>query len=118
MTINADTSALAREDSAVRAVFGELSKAWATGDADAFAGWFTEEATAVLPGFYLSDKDPIRAGMSVAFAGPLRGSRRCHQVLSVRLLDAGTAIVTVTAPPRFRRGPGRPRSGGSGRRGS
>jgi hypothetical protein len=34
MTINADTSALAGEDSAVRAVFGELSKAWATGPQD------------------------------------------------------------------------------------
>jgi uncharacterized protein (TIGR02246 family) len=106
MTINADTSALAGEDSAVRAVFGELSKAWATGDADAFAGWFTEEATAVLPGFYLSDKDAIRAGMSVAFAGPLRGSRRSHQVLSVRLLDAGTAIVISDSSTAFPTGTG------------
>jgi uncharacterized protein (TIGR02246 family) len=65
MTINADTSALAGEDSAVRAVFGELSKAWADGDTDAFAGWFTEDATGVLPGFYLRDKDAIRASMAV-----------------------------------------------------
>lgn len=87
------TTILAGRDGAVRAVFGEVSAAWADGDADTFASWYTECATAVLPGFCLLDKDAIRAAMAVAFAGPLKGSRRIHEVQTVRFLGDGTAIV-------------------------
>jgi uncharacterized protein (TIGR02246 family) len=94
MTMTSDTTTvLAGADRAVRAVFDEVSAAWADGDADAFTGWYTEGATAVLPGFYLPGKDAIRAAMADANAGPLKGSRRIHEVQTVRFLGDGTAIV-------------------------
>jgi uncharacterized protein (TIGR02246 family) len=93
MASNNATSAPAGEDSAVRAVFGELSRAWADGDADAFTRWYTDEATAILPGFYLRDNNAIRTGMAAAFAGPLKGSARIHRVQGIRFLSDGTAIV-------------------------
>jgi uncharacterized protein (TIGR02246 family) len=93
MTSNNTTSVLAGPDSAIRAVFDEVSSAWGDGDADAFTGWYADGATVILPGFYLPDKDAIRASMAAAFAGPLKGSRRIHQVQNIRHLGAGTAIV-------------------------
>jgi uncharacterized protein (TIGR02246 family) len=101
MTSNNATSVLAEEDSAVRAVFGEVSRAWADGDADAFARWYTENATAVLPGFYLQDNNAVRTSMGVAFAGPLKGSRRIHDVRSIRFLSDSMAIVISNSATVF-----------------
>lgn len=93
MTSNITPSVLAGPDSAVRAVFDEVSSAWRDGDADAFAEWYADDATVILPGFYLPGKDAIRASMAAAFAGPLKGSRRIHQVQGIRHLGDGTVIV-------------------------
>ena len=50
MISNNSTSVLAGQDSAIRAVFDEVSSAWGDGDADAFAGWYADDATVILPG--------------------------------------------------------------------
>ena len=55
----------------------------------------------ILPGFYLPDKDAIRASMAAAFAGPLKGSRRIHQMQGIRHLGAGTAIVISNSATMF-----------------
>jgi uncharacterized protein (TIGR02246 family) len=88
---------------AVHQVFAAVSHAWAAGDADAFVASYTEEASAILPGFALLGRAAIRDAMGDAFAGPLKGSRRVHQLRSVRFLNdadgdgagggGGTAIV-------------------------
>jgi uncharacterized protein (TIGR02246 family) len=78
---------------AVRAVIDAVSEAWAAGDAEAFAGHYAEEATAVLPGFALLSRAVIRTAMAAAFAGQLKGTRRVHRVQGVRFLDDATAMV-------------------------
>lgn len=80
-------------DDAIRTLFGEVSRAWADGDADTFAQWYADDATVILPGYHLPGRKAIREAMGAAFAGPLHGTRRIHEVLSIRYLDAETALV-------------------------
>jgi uncharacterized protein (TIGR02246 family) len=78
------------------------SRAWADGDGEAFAAWYAPDATVILPGVYLPGQDAIREAMAAAFAGPLKNTRRNHQVCSIRFTSPGTAIVitdSVTVPP-------------------
>ena len=100
-TSNTTTPQVSREG-AVRAVFDETSRAWAQGDADAFAARYAADATVILPGRYLPGRAAIRTAMAAAFAGPLKNSRRIHRVQAVRFTDPGTAIVitdSITALP-------------------
>jgi uncharacterized protein (TIGR02246 family) len=93
MTSSNTTSVQAGQDSAVRAVLDRVYAAWAKNDADAFVASYAADATALLPGSYLQDKEAIRATMAVAFAGPLKGSRGVNKIQSIRFPSAGTAIV-------------------------
>jgi len=92
MTNNA-MSTVAEEDSTVRAVLEGILIAWADNDADAFVAWYAEDATVVLPGNYMKDKQAIRASMEAAFAGPLKGSTRVVDLQSVRFLGSDAAVV-------------------------
>jgi uncharacterized protein (TIGR02246 family) len=89
----------ARDD--VVATFEATSKAWADGDASAFAAWYADDATVILPGFYLRGKNDVDTSMAAAFAGPLRGSRRVHSVQSVRFLAPDAAIVVTRSTTVF-----------------
>jgi uncharacterized protein (TIGR02246 family) len=91
MTSNTGTSV--QDDSAVLAVLSGILTAWADNDVDAFVAWYADDATVVIPGSFMQDKQVIRAGMAAAFAGPLKGSRRVVEVQSVRLLGDDAAIV-------------------------
>ncbi len=93
MTSSNTTSVQAGQDSAVRAVLDTVYAGWAKNDADAFVASYAADATALLPGSYLQDKEAIRVTMAVAFAGPLKGSRGVHKIQSIRFPSAGTAIV-------------------------
>jgi uncharacterized protein (TIGR02246 family) len=95
------TATLSENDTAVRAVFTEVSRAWADGDAEAFADWCADGASAVLPGVRLQDRDAIRSAMAAAFAGSLRGSRRIHEVRRIRFLGDGTAIALTDSATVF-----------------
>jgi uncharacterized protein (TIGR02246 family) len=77
----------------VRAVIEAVSRAWADGDAEDFVEHYADEATAILPGFTLLGGAVIRTAMAEAFAGPLKDTRRIHEVRSARFLDDVTAIV-------------------------
>ncbi|MBU3063570.1 SgcJ/EcaC family oxidoreductase [Nocardia sp. NEAU-G5] len=81
-------------DSAVRALFDAASTAWAAGDADAFAACYSETATVILPGVYLPGRQAIQAGMGAAFAGPLKSSRRIHEVADVRVLEDAAVVIS------------------------
>jgi uncharacterized protein (TIGR02246 family) len=100
-----NTTIRSGEVSAVRAVFAEVSGAWADGDADAFAERYADDASVILPGFYLPDRSAIHAAMASAFTGPLRGSQRVHDLQSIRFLDADTAIVISNSTTAY---PGEP----------
>ena len=66
-----NTAAGTSQDSAIRAVFAQTSRAWADGDGEAFAAWYAPDATVILPGVYLPGQDAIREAMAAAFAAPL-----------------------------------------------
>ncbi|WP_369233291.1 SgcJ/EcaC family oxidoreductase [Streptomyces sp. R21] len=82
---------------AVRAVIDGVFAAWADNDADAAVASYAPDATALLPGTYLEGKEAVRAAMAAAFAGPLKGARVIHDVLSVRFSGTGTALVVNRA---------------------
>ena len=102
MTNSNTTAPGTSQDSAFRAVFVQTSRAWADGDWEAFAAWYAPDATVILPGVYLPGQDAIREAMAAAFAGPLKNTRRIHEVHGIRFTDRGTAIVitdSITALP-------------------
>jgi uncharacterized protein (TIGR02246 family) len=101
MTSNTAIPVLAGQDGAIRAVFDEVSSAWADGNADEFIASYAEEATVILPGIYLAGRDAIRASMRAAFAGPLSGSRRIHRVRSIRHVGIGTAVAVSNSATVF-----------------
>ena len=57
MTTGNTTAAGTSQDSAIRAVFAQTSRAWADGDGEAFAAWYAPDATVILPGVYLPGQD-------------------------------------------------------------
>ncbi|MGW0810849.1 SgcJ/EcaC family oxidoreductase [Nonomuraea sp. NPDC002799] len=89
------------EERALLAVFDATSRAWAEGDANAFVTSYAEDATVILPGVYLRGRADVRTGMGHAFAGPLKGSRRVHEVESVRFLGGDAAIVVTRSATTF-----------------
>ena len=89
------------EERGVLAVFDAASSAWTDGDANAFVRSYAEDATVILPGFYLQGKVDIRASMGNAFAGPLKDSKRIHVVQSVRFLGDDAAIVVTRSATTF-----------------
>jgi uncharacterized protein (TIGR02246 family) len=77
------------------AIFDAMSSAWDAGDAAVFADFYTDGATVVGPGIHLKGRAHIRQSMAGAFGGPLKGSKRPHQLQSARLLDTDNAIVVT-----------------------
>ncbi len=78
----------------VRALFDATSGAWAAGDANAFVASYAENATVILPGVHLRGREDVRTSMGDAFAGPLKGSRRVHEVESTRFLGDVAIVIT------------------------
>ena len=92
------TASPTRDDDveAVHDVLTRLYRAWADGDADAFAALYRDDATVVMPGVLHRGRAATHDYMSAAFAGPLRGSRGIDQPQDVRVLG-DTAVVVSTA---------------------
>ena len=82
---------------AVRDLLGRLYAAWGTGDADAFAALYREDATVVMPGVFHRGREQVREYMAAAFAGPLRGSRGLDEPADIRLVGPDTVIAVSTA---------------------
>ena len=89
------------EGLAVQELVADVSAAWAENDGAAFVDRYAVDATAILPGFALRGRDEIQAAMAEASAAALLGSRRIHQVHSVRFLDDATAIVISRSGTAF-----------------
>ena len=70
-----------------------VSAAWGASDGAAFAAHYAADATAVVPGTALLGRGALAAAMGTAFAGPLRGTRRVHEIRSVRFPTPGTAVL-------------------------
>lgn len=90
-----------RDRAGVLAAFEATASAWAMGDAAEFAAWYADDATVVLPGFFLRGKEAIGGAMAAAFAGPLRDSRRTHAVENMRFTGDDTAVVVTRSSTAF-----------------
>jgi uncharacterized protein (TIGR02246 family) len=87
----------ATETGAATAVLDLLAKlyaAWAAGDADTFADFYTEDATVVMPGVFHHGKEAVRRYMAAGFAGPLRGSRGVDEPQHIRILGDVAILVS------------------------
>ncbi|MEU4579666.1 SgcJ/EcaC family oxidoreductase [Nonomuraea sp. NPDC023979] len=90
------TTITADDTTAVREVPRRIIAAWAANDGDAFAGVFTEDATMILPGdVYVAGREGIRAYMSAAYAGPLKGTRVFGEPVSAKFLGPDAAVLVT-----------------------
>lgn len=95
---NADAvSTMTDDERAVREVLEGIYSAWAANDADAFATWYVEDATVVMPGTYHKSRDEVRTYMATAFNGPLKGSRGIDEPQNIRFLGDDTIIAISEA---------------------
>jgi uncharacterized protein (TIGR02246 family) len=101
MTARSTASSATESETAVRAVFDAATAAWAQGDTEVFVGCYSDAATVILPGIYLPDREAVRTGMGAAFAGPLRASRRVHDVQSIRFPTPDTAVAITKSVTVF-----------------
>ena len=84
----------AADQAAIAALTQKVIAAWAYGDADAFAGVFTEDGTMILPGVYKKGRDEIRAFLAESFAGNYKGTQVTGRPLEIRFFtpDSGVLI--------------------------
>ncbi|GIH66858.1 MULTISPECIES: SgcJ/EcaC family oxidoreductase [Microbispora] len=80
---------------AIREVPGRIIEAWSGNDADAFAEVFTEDATMILPGVFVTGREQIRAFMAGAFAGPYKGTRVTGEPVVAKFLGADAAVLVT-----------------------
>ena len=93
MTTTNATSAPTEADLGVRRVLDGIYTAWRANDADAFAAFYTPDASAVLPGTYNRNREEIRRYMATGFAGRLKGSAVISEPKSIRYLGDRAAVV-------------------------
>ena len=69
--------------------------AWDAGDADAFAGVFTENGSILVDDEQINGREAIRAFFAEAFAegGALAGTRIITEPVDIKVLEPGVAVV-------------------------
>ena len=67
--------------------------AWDDNDADAFANVFVENGSILIDDNQLTDREAIRAYLTEAFAGDLRGTRVIQTPIEIKVLQPGVAVV-------------------------
>ncbi|HEX5332202.1 MAG TPA: SgcJ/EcaC family oxidoreductase [Cellulomonas sp.] len=82
----------AEDEIAVNAMLGEMYQAWAANDADGFVRYYTDDATAILPGSLRGSRKAIRDSMAAGFDGPLKASSTLDTRLSLRFVGEDVAI--------------------------
>jgi len=84
------------DEAAVRSVVDRVDRAWADGDAEAFAAACTEPGTMILSGDrYFRGRPQIHDQMSMALAGPLKGTALTGRIVDLRFLAPGAAVLTT-----------------------
>jgi uncharacterized protein (TIGR02246 family) len=93
MTSKTSTTVSDTDRQAVLDVLRRGYEAWEANDAEAFVGYYLDDASVVQPGIYKKDREEIRTTMAAGFAGPLKGSRVFDRPQDIRFLNDETAIV-------------------------
>jgi uncharacterized protein (TIGR02246 family) len=81
------------DEAALRIVPERTTEAWANHDARAFAETFTADTKVVIAGSYLEGRDQVRAYMSAAFSGPIKGTTVVSDPVSVEYISPDTGLV-------------------------
>jgi uncharacterized protein (TIGR02246 family) len=109
MTTLAPPAADPRAAPAIEACFQHLLQAWARGDADAYAGFFTPDAEYVgFDGSRTVGRDAIARSHRPLFERWLRGTRLVGKVARIQFLGPDVAVVHATGSTIFS-GEDRPR---------
>lgn len=87
------SAVMTQDETAVRDVLDRMYQAWAAEDPDGIAELYLDDVSVVMPGVNRASSDEIRAYFAAGFAGPLKGSRACNEVRSVRFPAPDAAIV-------------------------
>jgi uncharacterized protein (TIGR02246 family) len=85
------------DDKAVNAALDAMYAAWAVGDADGVASYYTPDATAITAVTCNVGREEVRAFFKAGFAGRLAGSRVLDESRSIRPCGADSAIVISQA---------------------
>jgi uncharacterized protein (TIGR02246 family) len=80
------------DEAAINAVLGEMYDAWANNDADGFVQYYTDDATAILPGSFRGSRQVIRDLLAAGFDGHLKGSSTVDKQVSLRFVGQDAAI--------------------------
>jgi uncharacterized protein (TIGR02246 family) len=80
------------DEAAINAMLSEMYQYWTDNNADGFAKYYTEDATAILPGSLRGSRQVIRDMLAAAFDGPLKGSSTVDRQLSIRFVGEDVAI--------------------------
>src|SRR5947209_1960821 len=80
------------DEAAINAMLSEMYQAWADNDADGFVKYYTDDATAILPGSLRGSSKVIRDSMAAGFDGALRGSATIDRQLSLRFVGEDAAV--------------------------
>lgn len=86
MTTDADKAAVA-------ALTQKVVAAWAYGDAESFAGVFTDDGTMILAGVYCKGRAEIQSYMEGAFAGRYKNTQVTGKPLDLRFLTKDIALL-------------------------
>lgn len=81
------------DNAAIAALTQKVVASWAYHDADGFASVFTDDGTMILPGVFCQGKDEVKAHMAEAFQGQYKGTQVTGKPISIRSLDADTALL-------------------------
>lgn len=80
------------DEAAINVMLSEMYQSWTDNDADGFVKYYTDDATAILPGSLRSSRKVIRDLMAAGFEGPLKGSSTVDKQLSLRFVGQDAAI--------------------------
>jgi uncharacterized protein (TIGR02246 family) len=82
------------DETAIRACLDQLGAAWTSGDADAFAAAFTEDADYVaFDGSHVKGRREIAESHRPLFQGFFKGSRLAGERQTIRMLTPDVALI-------------------------
>jgi uncharacterized protein (TIGR02246 family) len=85
----------------IDAMLSEMYQAWEANDAEGFVKYYTDDATAILPGSFRGSRQVIRDMMATGFEGPLKGTSTVDKQLSLRFVGQDAAIAICESGIRF-----------------
>jgi uncharacterized protein (TIGR02246 family) len=92
-TVAADTPVRPQDAQAALALVQRISSSWAQGDADTMCTVYSEDASIVLPGFYLKGRDQIRAALAAQFEGRWKNTKVLGAPLELRYLSEDSLLL-------------------------